>query len=231
MSQRVFRIALVGDRNPDIPDHQAIPLALDDAAAVMDLTLEYRWLATTAIAEGESLEPFDAIWAVPHSPYQNMQGALIAIRYARENALPFLGTCAGFQYAVLEYARHVLEWPDAAHAEVSDQGRVVIAPTACPLNNVEQVVELRSHTVAARAWGKTEIVALYNCSYQIAPSFIDALADQPLKVSGWDEEGAPRILEIPEHPFFVATLFQPERAALSGRPVPLVHELLRAIAR
>lgn len=231
MSQRVLRIALVGDRSPDIPAHQAIPLALDDAAAVLDLALDYRWVSTTEVAQGESLEPFDAVWAVPHSPYQDPQGALMAIRHARENALPFLGTCAGFQYAVLEYARHVLGWQDAQHAEMSGSGPRVIEPMACSLQDVEQVVELRPHTIAARAWGKTEVVALYRCGYQVAPAFIAALADQPLKVSGWDSEGEPRIIEIPEHPFFIATLFQPERAALSGRPVPLVHELLRAAVR
>lgn len=62
-----------------------------------------------------------------------LEGALIAIRYARENSIPFLGTCGGFQHAILEYARNVLGWSDAAHAETDTTGRMVIAPLTCSL--------------------------------------------------------------------------------------------------
>ena len=66
-----LRIALVGDYNPDVVAHKAIPLAIDDAAAVLELSLRYDWLATSEINSTEDLADYDAIWVVPASPYKN----------------------------------------------------------------------------------------------------------------------------------------------------------------
>ncbi|VTP66942.1 CTP synthase [Leclercia adecarboxylata] len=98
--KNTLRIALVGDYNPDVLAHQAIPLAIDDAAAVLEITADYDWLATTELTSPEDLVGYDAIWLVPASPYKNAAGAFIAARYARENSVPFLGTCGGFQHAL-----------------------------------------------------------------------------------------------------------------------------------
>ena len=78
--KNTLRIALVGDYNPDIVAHQAIPLAIDDAAAVLELMADYDWLTTSDINSGEDLVGYDAIWVVPGSPYQHPEGALTAIR-------------------------------------------------------------------------------------------------------------------------------------------------------
>ena len=123
-----LRLALVGDYHPDIVAHQAILLAIDDAAAVLEQPVKYDWLATPSIASGDALAEYDAVWVVPGSPYRHPEGAFTAIRYARENSIPFLGTCGGFQHAVIEYARNVLGWQDAGHAETDSEGRMVIAP-------------------------------------------------------------------------------------------------------
>ncbi|AIR01785.1 CTP synthase [Pluralibacter gergoviae] len=225
-----LRIALVGDVNPDVIAHKAIPLAIDDAAAVLALTVEYEWLATRDIQSADALSGFDAVWVVPASPYQNADGAFIAIRHARENGLPFLGTCGGFQHAIIEYARNVLGWEDAAHAETDSEGRMVIAPLACSLVEKSDVIELRPNTLIAKAYGRESIEEGYHCNYGIAPEFAAGLEAGPLRVSGWDEEGEIRAVELTTHPFFVATLFQHERNALAGRPAPLVHAFLRAAA-
>ncbi len=63
-----LRIALVGDYNPDVVAHKAIPLAIDDAAAVLELPLRYDWLATSEIKSADDLADYDAIWVVPASP-------------------------------------------------------------------------------------------------------------------------------------------------------------------
>lgn len=225
-----LRIALVGDVNPDVIAHKAIPLAIDDAAAVLALTVEYEWLATRDIQSADALSGFDAVWVVPASPYQNADGAFIAIRHARENGLPFLGTCGGFQHAIIEYARNILGWEDAAHAETDSEGRMVIAPLACSLVEKSDVIELRPNTLIAKAYGRESIEEGYHCNYGIAPEFAAGLEAGPLRVSGWDEEGEIRAVELTTHPFFVATLFQHERNALAGRPAPLVHAFLRAAA-
>ena len=224
----VLRIALVGDYNADVIAHQAIPLALDDAAAVLEVPVEYRWVATRDVHSADSLADFDGIWLVPASPYQNTEGALIAVRYARENSLPFLGTCGGFQHAILEYARNVMGWEDAAHAETDTEGRMVIAPLTCSLVEKSDTIELRANTLIARAYGRDSIEEGYHCNYGISADFAEALKSLPLRVTGWDDNGDIRAVELVTHPFFVATLFQHERNALAGRPAPLVQAFLHA---
>lgn len=229
-SQKTVRIALVGDFNPEVIAHQAIPLAIDDAAAVQDITADYDWIATSDINSADDLVGYDALWLVPASPYKNAEGAFIAIRYARENSLPFLGTCGGFQHAIIEYARNVLGWQDAAHAETDTEGRMVIAPLSCSLVEKSDTIELRSNTLIAKAYGRLSIEEGYHCRYGISPEFASELEEGALRVTGWDEEGEIRAVELITHPFFVGTLFQHERNALAGRPAPLVHAFLRAAA-
>jgi CTP synthase len=223
-----LRIALVGDYNHDVVAHQAIPLAIDDAAAVLEITADYDWLATSEIKSRDDLVGYDAIWVVPASPYKNPEGAFIAIQYARENAIPFLGTCGGFQHAIIEYARNVMGVGDAAHQETDSTGRMVIVPLSCSLVEQEAEVELRPNTLIARAYGREKISEGYHCNYGISPDFAAELEKSDMRVTGWDEDGEIRAVELSNHPFFVATLFQHERNALAGRPVPLVQAMLKA---
>ena len=223
-----LRIALVGDYNHDVVAHQAIPLAIDDAAAVLEITADYDWLATSEIKSRDDLVGYDAIWVVPASPYKNPEGALIAIQYARENAIPFLGTCGGFQHAIIEYARNVMGVGDAAHQETDSAGRMVIVPLSCSLVEQEAEVELRPNTLIARAYGREKISEGYHCNYGISPDFAAELEKSDMRVTAWDEDGEIRAVELSNHPFFVATLFQHERNALAGRPVPLVQAMLKA---
>lgn len=227
---KTVRIALVGDFNPEVIAHQAIPLAIDDAAAVQNIIADYDWIATSDLKSADDLVGYDAVWLVPASPYQNAEGAFIAIRHARENSIPFLGTCGGFQHAIIEYARNVLGWQDAAHAETDTEGRMVIAPLSCSLVEKSDTIELRSNTLIARAYNRLSIEEGYHCNYGISPEFAAELEEGALRVTGWDEEGEIRAVELITHPFFVGTLFQHERNALAGRPAPLVHAFLRAAA-
>jgi CTP synthase (UTP-ammonia lyase) len=226
-----LRIALVGDHSDTVLAHQAIPLAIDDAAAVLDIVVQYDWLDTPTITSADDLAGYDAIWVVPGSPYKNAEGAFTAIRYARENSIPFLGTCGGFQHAIIEYARNVMGWADAAHAETDSSGWMVIDALTCSLVEKTDAIELRGNTLVHRAYGRDVIQEGYHCNYGIAPAFARELEHQPLRVTGWDEEGDIRVVELTTHPFFVATLFQHERNALEGRPAPLVQAFLHAAAQ
>ena len=131
-------MALIGDFNPSVLPTRRFPEALELAGAHHRVKVEGTWIHTSTIAAADRrLAGFDGIWCVPASPYANTSGALDAIRYAREQCRPFLGTCGGFQHALLEYARNVCGMKDAEHAE-TDPGAAVhlIAPLACSL--VEQ---------------------------------------------------------------------------------------------
>ncbi|MGW7108766.1 CTP synthase C-terminal region-related (seleno)protein [Streptomyces xanthophaeus] len=228
----IARIALVGDRSPHVTSHARIPLLLDALAARDGLVLDAYWIPTgDAAAEAASgaLARFDAVWVLPGSPYASEAGALAAIRTAREEGIPFLGTCGGFQHALLEYARTVCGLTEAAHAE-QDPGAedLLIAPLACSLVGHSGLVRAEAGSLAESALGAERSVEHYHCTYGPAPRHLPALAARGLRMSGHDEEGQVRIVELPGHPFFLATLFQPELSGDGTRPHPVIRALAAA---
>jgi CTP synthase (UTP-ammonia lyase) len=213
-----MRIALIGDFNPAVTAHRAIDEALRLAGA------EGVWIHTTMVRE---LDSFDAIWCAPASPYASMEGALGAIRYAREQHIPFLGSCGGFQHAVIEYARNVRGLNGAAHAETDPEASLqLITPLQCTLVEKCEDLVLMENTLVRDAYGTANIREEYHCSYGLNPAFESTVIDGDLRVTARDLQGAVRAVELSSHPFFVATLFQSERRALGGEIPPLVKALL-----
>lgn len=226
-----IQIALVGDYEPSVPAHQAIPVALDRVASETGLDVQATWVPTTEIGDGVGLQAFDGIWCVPASPYRNMDGALTAIRFARERQVPFLGTCGGFQHALLEYARNHLGWADAEHAETAPESEnAIITPLSCSLVGAFAPIRLRPGSRIAAAYDALETQERYRCRYGLRKELEADVFTGPLKVSGYDEDDEVRAMELDGHPFFVATLFQPERAALEGSTPPLVKAFVLACA-
>jgi len=226
-----INIGLVGDFDDTVPAHRAIPVALGLAAGSVGVRVGFEWVPTDAIGLQDRLVAFDGIWCVPASPYRSMEGAIRAIRYAREQAHPFLGTCGGFQHAVIEYARNVLGWMDAEHAETSpDAEQPVITPLQCALVEETGSVRFRAGPRLFAAYGVDESKEGYRCSYGLNPEFQACLLEGPLQVTARDPAGEIRGLELEGHPFFVLTLFQPERAALRGVLPPPVAAFVTASA-
>ena len=226
---RIGPIGLIGDYDADVTAHRAIPIALRLAAEQLSQPLSVDWLATDAMPDAQALARFGAFWCVPASPYRSMDGALRAIRFAREQRVPFLGTCGGFQHAVIDYARRVLGWADAEHAETSpDAQRAVISALACSLIEVGGEVRMRPASRIAAAYGCATAIEGYHCGYGLNPAFVERLTVGPLRATAHDAQGAVRGVELDDHPFFVCTLFQPERAALRGVVPPLTLALLQA---
>ena len=229
--KQVIRLALVGDYDESVPAHQAIPVALDRVAGETGIVIDHHWVPTPEVGDGAGLNAFDGIWCIPASPYRDMDGALTAIRLAREQSVPFLGTCGGFQHAVLEYARNHLGWVDAEHAETApDSDQAIITPLSCSLVEAFAPIRLLPGSRIANAYGTTETQERYRCRYGLRKELEAQLFAGPLKVSGYDHDGEIRAMELDAHPFFVATLFQPERAALEGSTPPLVKAFVLACA-
>ncbi|MGR2929958.1 CTP synthase C-terminal region-related (seleno)protein [Acidithiobacillus ferriphilus] len=229
--QNTVSVGLVGDYDHAVPAHQAIPLALQHAADSLGIKLAFGWVPTTEISTVSRISSFNGIWCVPVSPYRNTDGALLAIRHARESQMPFLGTCGGFQHAVIEYARNVLGWEDAEHAEITpDAQRTVIAPLECSLVEVKGQVRFSPNSHIATAYQASAAVEGYRCRYGLNLAFRSELLAGPLRATAEDESGEVRGIELDGHPFFVGTLFQPERGALVGKPVPLAIAFLQACA-
>lgn len=230
--QRPVHIALIGDHDPQITAHRAIPIALELIGKQTGRAIHFKWLATDQIAVDCALEDVHGIWCVPGSPYRNESAALRAIRFAREQRRPFLGTCGGFQHAVLEYARHVLGWADAAHGETSPEAeRALLTPLSCALIETIDCLRLEADSLIAKAYGQQTIFEGYRCRFGVNPRFEQDLLGDDLHAVARDSAGELRAVELRGHPFFVATLFQPERAALENRVPPLVRAFVDACGR
>jgi CTP synthase (UTP-ammonia lyase) len=224
----VIRIGLVGDRDDSVPAHRAIPRALDLCTSHRPLRIELEWLDTDTITL-ERLHEFDGLWCVPASPYRDTNRAISAIQYARENRIPFLGTCGGFQHALIEYARNVLGMNDAEHAEIHPDAEMrLISPLTCDLVEVTGQVRLMKGSILATAYGSESITVEYHCRYGLNTEFTDQLTSGQFKVSAYDASQAVRAMELGNHPFFVITLFQPERAALDDVSPPIVDLFVKS---
>jgi CTP synthase (UTP-ammonia lyase) len=226
-----IRIGLIGDYAATVVAHRAIPVALTMAGRAHDIDVAYEWVGTEQIESTERLAGFHGLWCVPASPYRSMAGALIAIGFARQASRPFLGTCGGFQHAIVEYARNVLGWADAEHGETAPAAaRAVIAPLLCSLVEENGIVRFVPTSRLAAIYGVEQVVEGYHCRYGLNPEFQSQLVAGPLRAAAHDESGDIRAVQLDGHPFFVATLFQPERAALKGQLPPLVSAFVRACA-
>lgn len=225
------RVGLIGDFNESVMAHRAIPKALAMAGEAEGCAMEGVWLPTESIGlrDEKQFTRFDGLWCVPASPYKSMEGALWGIQFAREKGLPFLGTCGGFQHALIEHARNVLGIRDADHAETNPGGSsLVVAPLACSLVEKMGTIRLKKGSKIGEACGET-ITEGYHCRYGLNAEFQSRLASRDLEFTGWDDNGEVRAFELRGHPFFVGTLFQPERAALRGETPALIRAFVRAM--
>ena len=160
-----------------------------------------------------------------------MGGALAAIRFAREARKPFLGTCGGYQHAVLEYARTVLGYTEADNSEVNPDAEMpLIAPLICALVEQSGKIEFVGGSHIAKIHNALRVVEKYRCSYGISPRYVSLFDESGLDISGFDAAGEPRVIEIKSHPFFIGTAYQPERSALSGDTHPLIEAFVAATA-
>ena len=222
MTETRRRIALIGDAAGSVTARPWIEAIAPQLGAT-------EWIPSTEITSPQRLAGFTGLWVTPGSPYHSRDGVLMAIQYAREAGIPYLGTCGGFKHVIVEYARNVLGMGDAEDAQYNPEAEhAVIVPTSCSLIGKEGTLYIRPGTRIAAAIGRAgQLSTTYHCDYGVNPDFADLLTDGPLRVSAWDQHNEPRAVEIDSHPFFIATLFQPE---LSSTP-DSIHPLITAFAR
>jgi CTP synthase (UTP-ammonia lyase) len=210
------RIAVIGDYREDHETHPAT------TAAISGLGATPVWIGTDAYS---GIDGFDGVWIAPGSPYRDPEAAFEAIRAARTTDTPLIGTCAGFQHMVIEYARNVLGVADAQHGEYDpDATHLFITGLACSLAGLEMKVHLVAGTRASIAYGCEVASERYYCNFGLNPSVLPDLVAAGLVVGGVDQDGEVRIVEVIDARFFVGTLFVPQVS-------PGVHPLVAAFVR
>jgi len=228
-------IAIIGDLNPANRSHLATNEAIRHSSAALDSKVESRWISTPELAEPGGLDRLTGVsglWIAPASPYKSMEGAMLAIRMARDRGIPLLGTCGGFQHIILEYARNVLGIADAQHEETEPNGsRLVISRLSCSLVGRTMAIRLQPRSLVARAYERTTVQEMYYCNFGVNPDYVGTLRSGRLRIVGSDDEGVVRAVELEAHSFFVGTLFLPQLGSTPAEPHPLVSAFLRACLR
>ncbi|HSD03028.1 MAG TPA: gamma-glutamyl-gamma-aminobutyrate hydrolase family protein [Gaiellales bacterium] len=216
-------IAVLGDRSPEYLTHRE----LDAALGLMPAGVDARWLPS---AQAESAAEADGLWVVPGTPYRDGDAVLEAIRLARSEGMPILGTCGGFQHMLLEFARNVAGLVDAAHAETDpDAGDPVLARLSCSLVGEERPVTAVAGTRLAELCGTEPFTGFHWCNYGLAPDREAALVAAGLVVAARAPDAGVEAVELPDHPFYLATLFQPQvGTSVSGRLHPVIGALISA---
>ena len=223
-------IALLGEYDSTFTPHVASGIAIRHSSALLGTAIKGEWVSTQDIDES-LFSRYSGIWVAPGSPYKNLERTLWALEHARTNKVPCLGTCGGFQHMVLEYARNVLRFRDAQHAEYDPYASTLfISRLACSLASREMELRFESGSLVAEIYGSTSAREEYYCNFGVDPGKVRLLESSGLRISGSDSEGEVRVIEVPGHPFYVGTLFVPQTKSAEGQPHPLVTAFVKAVA-
>ena len=238
-----MKIGIIGDFNRESRSHWATDAALYHAASRLGLAVEPRWVPTKSLhgpAMESCLEGFDGLWGAPGSPYASFAGMLAGIEFARRHDVPYLGTCGGFQYALIEFTRNVLGLADADTAEnCSGSKNIVITPVACALpgvvpgrpkmSGVDAVYPVAG-TLVEQLCGAGELRGEYFCNFETNTAFVPRWEAAGLRIAARGPHEEMRAFDLPGKQFFLATLFQPQLSSSAEQPHPIIEGYLRACA-
>jgi CTP synthase (UTP-ammonia lyase) len=133
---------------------------------------------------------------------------------------------------IIEYARNVLGYSDAEHAEYNPYAsNLFVTRLDCSLVGRDLEIHFASDSFVARCYCADRTVESYYCNFGVDSGKVAALSSGPLKIVGADNEGAVRVVELPGHPFFIGTLFVPQIRSTASSPHPLITAFIRAAAR
>jgi len=238
------RIGILGDFDPGSRGYNAINDSLQHSATKLQIKLDSQWIGTPSVLVPDAkkmLESLDGIWAAPGSPYKSFDGMLKGIEFARRRDWPFLGTCGGFQYALIECARNVVGIKDADTAENNSGSKnIVICPVACAvpdrkkdapkLSGMIPEIRLRPGSYLQSFYGEDTATEEFFCNFEVNPDYEWAAMEAGFPVVARGAKGEIRAIESPTHRFYIATLYQPQLSSKPGNPHPLVLAFVQAAA-
>ena len=189
----------------------------------------------------EKLAGLDGILVAPGFGNRGIEGKIEAVRFARENNIPFFGICLGMQMAVIEYARNVLKFADANSTEMNEH---TTHPVINLMENQKLITEkggtmrlgswncnLKPNTLAQKIYNKTEISERHRHRYEYNNEFSAQLEHAGLIASGVNPEtGLIEIVEIANHPFFIGVQYHPEYKSTVANPHPIFVSFVQAMA-
>ncbi len=239
---REVKIGLIGKYVELKDSYKSISEAFIHAGAVNDCKVNLEWIHSESLTEENiisRLSGLKGILVAPGFGNRGIEGKILAIKYARENKLPFFGICLGMQCAVIEFARHVLGLKDAHSREMNP---ATSSPVIDLLENQKSIsnmggtmrlgaypCELEEGSLAFKIYGKKKIHERHRHRYEFNNEYKKQFIEAGMHLSGINPDaGLVEIVELPNHPFFIGVQFHPEYKSTVENPHPLFISFVNA---
>ncbi len=235
-------IALVGKYVELHDAYISVVESLNHGGYANDANVEIKWINSVDINKnnvGEFLKDVDGILVPGGFGDRGIEGKIESIRWARENNVPLLGICLGMQCAVIEFARNVLGYKDAHSSEIDPATKYPVIDLMPDQKDVDEKggtmrlgvypCKLLKGSKAFEAYGEEIIYERHRHRYEFNNQYKKALVEAGLTISGTSPDGRlVEIVEVKDHPWFVAVQFHPELKSRPNRPHPLFREFIKA---
>jgi len=240
-------IAIIGKYVEYEDSYKSLKEALVHAAVGQNLKLNVTWVEAEGLESRDpedrfyeaQLEGYDGILVPGGFGKRGIAGMLNAIRYARENHVPYFGICLGMQTACIEFARDVCGLHDADSSEFNPSTPHRVIYKLRELKGIDELggtmrlgaweCKLTPDSLAARVYGKTEISERHRHRYEFNREYEELLTGAGLRLAGSTPDGTyVEIIEIPGHPFFLGCQFHPEFKSKPLEPHPLFAAFIKA---
>ena len=234
-------IALIGKYTALKDSYISHKESLRYAGAVLGCRVKVRWIEAPDLEDSgtvNDLEGVNGVLVPGGFGNRGAEGKIMSAKWAREQKIPYLGVCFGFQLATIEFARNVLGLNGANSAELDPESPhpvVNILPEQEGVDDMGATMRLGDHEVnvskgkAKELYGKDRISERHRHRYEINPEYIEQIEAKGMKYTGRDLSGRRmEILELEGHPYFVASQFHPEFKSRPDEPSPLHLGLVKA---
>ncbi len=235
-------IAIVGKYVSLHDAYLSIVEALSHAGFHSDTEVNIRWVNAEDIYENnvsELLKGVQGILVPGGFGDRGIEGKIIAIKYAREHKVPFFGICLGMQVAVVDYARHIVKLEGANSSEINPSTAYPVIDLLPEQKDIEDLggtmrlglypCKLVPESLAARCYQEELIYERHRHRYEFNNEYREQIEKAGLKISGTSPDGRlVEIVELPDHPWFLAVQFHPEFISRPNRPQPLFRDFVEA---
>ena len=238
------KIALVGKYIALHDAYISVVEALKHGGIASHANVHLKWVDSELVTEenvAEYLSDVDGVLVPGGFGNRGIEGMITAIRYARENKIPFLGLCLGMQLTIVEYARNVLGYHDAHSIEMNPNTMhpvIALMPDQDGIEDIGGTLRLGAYpcvladgSKAQELYGEKEISERHRHRYEVNNDFRKALTENGMVLSGVSPDGRiVEMVELSDHPFYIATQAHPEFKSRPNRPHPLLRGLIAAAA-
>jgi CTP synthase len=243
---KTIRVGMCGKYTKLSDSYVSITEALRHAAAKVGVNVSIEWIETTNFEQDPSavscLDEYNGIMVLPGFGARGTEGKIKAIKHVREEKIPFLGICFGFQLATVEFARDVLGLAGADTTEVSPNSpnpvidflpeQKAVSAMGGTMRLGAYKILLEPNTLVSRLYGALDTSERHRHRYEVNPKYWENLQSAGLKFSGWSaDRKRVEFLEITDHPFFLGTQSHPEFKSRPGRPSPPYNGFVEACSK